>query len=71
MKLTPIFPPHIKPVRVGVYKTTVYDPEERPDLFSYWNGKWWGFACYTQKEAIDVRSMKSGYQNKSWQGVAR
>lgn len=69
MKLTPIFPPHIKPVRVGVYKTTCDDSAEIPAYFSYWSGRRWSCACYSIEYVGSQR--RSLYQNKSWQGLLK
>lgn len=71
MKLTPIFPPHIKPVRVGVYKTTCDDSAEIPVYFSYWNGRRWSYACYSMEGAGARSESIALYQNKSWQGLLK
>lgn len=71
MKLTPIFPAHIKPVRVGVYKVTGFIPEMPPSYYSYWNGKRWSVYLYTVADAFHNRSTRSAIQNKRWQGVLK
>ena len=73
MKLTPIFPAHIKPVRKGVYRTPVKKPYGHIVRWSYWNGKTWG--CYeeTQKAAYCYKNnnLEFAYQHKRWQGILK
>ena len=70
MKLTNIYPSHIKPVRVGVYKTSV-DPKGRLEYWSYWNGIRWGYAYSCQQQALPFKGDEElyAYQNKRWQGL--
>ena len=64
MKLTPWYPPHIKPVRVGVYETL------RKGCFQYWNGEWWGYWSSTKKDAFGLNGGKSVFQHPRWRGLA-
>lgn len=60
-RLTETFPPHIKPVRKGVYKISSL-------LYAYWNGHWWGLQSASVSSAYYRRGMQSGCQSKWWQG---
>jgi hypothetical protein len=60
--LTPWFPPHVKPVRVGVYQ--VEDDRIEPKIlenirpiFSYWNGQNWS-------------NMRGPKRERFWRGLA-
>ena len=68
MKLTPIFPPHIKPVHEGVYR--VWIGNEEKSWWAYWDGCVWGGAFSHHSVADAVRRMGSK-QNKRWQGVEK
>lgn len=75
MKLTPIFPPHIKPVRKGVYKTwfTGYTGIKH-EGYSYWNNKKWSHQRPLIKNEdyyIGNGVWSPANQNKSWQGVLK
>lgn len=71
MKLTSIFPPHIKPVRKGVYKTTGIKSTEELYCYSYWNGYQWGYFAPNKETAYHYREQRSEYQNKRWQGILK
>jgi len=71
MKLTNIFPAHIKPVHRGVYKVAL-TPNGKLDYWAYWTGTGWGYAYWFYENA---RKNKGNYkhkasQNKRWQGLA-
>lgn len=72
-KLTPMFPPSIKPVHVGVYPTKhrVDFKFLTVDIYNYWNGKWWGSSATTPEGAYLRRNEKSNLQAFAWQGLAR
>jgi hypothetical protein len=66
-KLTPWFPGHIKPLRVGVYE------RQRAafwTIFSYWDGKRWGFNHDTAADALRDRKFHSYSQGMPWRGLA-
>lgn len=71
--LTPWYPPHIKPKRIGVYKTRLTAPMPHPRWFNYWNGKHW---------MPGGRSVHTAYRNRhnphqpvtfpmQWRGLKR
>ena len=68
MKTTPIFPPHIKPVRRGVYKTG--DIRGKLCYYSYWDMEKWGLLGATVADAYRYRHGTSWNQNKRWKGLA-
>ena len=65
MKLTPWFPVHSKPVRVGVY-------EIFGGYYSYWSGRFWVATDATPQFAADPRffDLPSCTQDKKWRGLA-
>jgi len=64
-KLTPWYPPHIKPVRVGVYET-----DTRNGRYQHWNGQFW--SPYDTDPAVTLlyQNFRSAYQAPSWRGLA-
>ena len=71
MKLTPIFPAHIKPVRVGVYKTGASGERGKLIWWSYWDGKRWGWHCDSWEEAKHDGQWFFADQEKRWQGILK
>lgn len=67
-KLSPMFPPHIKPAHVGPYKTGA----DGVRCFSYqnWNGRWWGQCSKTPEEASRNQHYHSVFQKNYWRGLA-
>lgn len=68
-KLTPWFPPGIKPVHIGVYQVQI-----RPYAvgYAYWNGKKWTNSSNTVGHAYFYKDWTSGaIQKKSWRGLAQ
>lgn len=63
--LTPWYPPHIKPVRVGVYET-----DTRIGRYQHWNGQFWGPYDPDVELAAYSHDMRSGYQSPRWRGLA-
>ena len=60
-QFTAWFPPHIKPVHVGVYPTQWG--------YAYWNGKQWGFGRKTPDLARRFPDYRRKSQNKRWRGL--
>jgi hypothetical protein len=59
LKLTPWYPPHIKPVRIGWYEAA---PSPRSNSFLwYWNGRYWGHSD----------GYRCSFQERAWRGVAK
>ena len=71
MKLTNIFPAHIKPVRKGVYKVSI-EPKGKLTHWAYWTGSLWGYAYWFHQNAYKHKSnyQHSANQDKRWQGLA-
>ena len=68
MKLTPWFPLNIKPVRSGVYNTSLGN--KTPYLgFSHWNGRRWSDTC-ASIEGANQAIRGNGMQDKKWRGLA-
>ena len=69
MNLTPWYPPHLKPVRVGVYQAI---PKHVPDcrVYSYWNGFKWFWDSWTVDGARLNRNV-SMHQDKRWRGMVK
>ena len=67
-KLSPMFPPHIKPVHLGPYKTG--SDGVRCFNYQYWNGRWWGQCSQTPEKASSNQHYRSAFQNNYWRGLA-
>jgi len=63
--LTPWYPPHIKPVRVGVYET-----DTRIGRYQHWNGQFWGPYDPDARTAWLWKHARSGRQSPRWRGLA-
>ncbi|GJH22471.1 hypothetical protein CBA19CS22_38035 [Caballeronia novacaledonica] len=64
--MTEWYPPHVKPVRVGVYMTNALGGR-----FQYWNGeRWGGYASY-ERAAVDPQTarLESRFQCVEWRGL--
>jgi hypothetical protein len=66
---TPEFPARIKPVRVGVYRTTFGSETTRGWGFSRWDGKRWSNERPTALEAAEADT-SGAIQKKRWIGLA-
>lgn len=55
-RLTEWYPPHIKPVRVGVYNASYV---KDPGVFRYWNGKYWSSAWSRNNSQEDIEFLKN------------
>lgn len=66
-KLTPWFPPEMKPVRVGIYETDA-ETEGGTSCYQSWNGAQWSW-CSSDSDftVIDSRSI---HQSPRWRGLA-
>lgn len=64
--LTPWYPPHIKPVRVGVYETRVIFMSEGEN-YQYWDGTQWGYCAHRPEYCTNF---PSELQNRCWRGLA-
>jgi hypothetical protein len=70
--LTEWYPPEIKPVRVGAYRTEMVGFEIMDDMFSWWNGKFWSNSYESLMEltkTIERNPEDEGEQCKRWQGM--
>ena len=67
MKLTEWYPAHIKPVREGVYETSMSGRRG----YSYWTGRQWSnqskHAVYTERSKAWIGGAN---QKKNWRGLA-
>jgi len=72
-KMTPWFPPHIKPARKGVYQIcfTEEGRHERYDLmYATWTGLVWSSASYTKHDDWHKKFYGSE-QKKYWRGFTK
>jgi hypothetical protein len=72
-KLTPWFPPEVKPARKGVYIGSIFRDD---GLYRYWDGVAWSFPEESPQEAYRYRKDgKRGHSEISedveWRGLAR
>lgn len=71
-KMTPWFPPYIKPVHVGEYNASIFGD---PVIRRYWNGEYWS-AGYNNS---DPAAFKRGARKRrvpdsefiEWRGLAK
>ncbi len=69
MKLTPWFPPEIKPVHVGVYE--IRDDMLKQTFFAYWNGLFFGSGMRKRQDAANSRwSHQLNEFVHAWRGLA-
>ena len=68
MKLTPWFVNGEKPARDGLYE--VRSVIGQHPVFSYWDGKRWGWICPTKGEAEKRRRERTYRQDCEWRGLA-
>ena len=66
MKLTPWYPPDIKPIRKGVYITK----KNNIIYFQHWTGRYWNTRMGTIDGAGNVK-LKSIHQDVYWKGIER
>lgn len=69
MKLTPWFPPDVKPVHVGWYET---NNGIGPNGHSYWRGFKWSGTYFRNFSLVELRSLNysGAVQRKHWRGLA-
>lgn len=67
-EMTPWFPPHIKPVNVGVYeiKYTSKSTNGDPRVYATWNGLRWSSGSYNLWD--EYHKQFDANQNKYWRG---
>jgi hypothetical protein len=71
-KMTPWFPPHIKPCRTGVYE--VFHGYRLPHslpCYARWNGLEWSNASYRTHDDELHYTIYGAYQNKYWRGFTK
>ena len=68
-KFTPWFPPHVKPIHFGVYRTQLINQcgEKLLTGYSLWNGDYWMDTRSSVNSARVVHA--EGTQNKRWRGL--
>lgn len=72
-KLTPWFPPDVKPVRVGVYEArwTLPAMRVRNIQYQHWNGVTWGAWAQSPTAALRNAIGPSMRQDPEWRGLAK
>jgi len=69
LMLTDWFPPHVKPVRVGVYEIRLGICKY--EWYSYWDGSRWCYTCINVNDAFNSREAKTTLpQKQHWRGLA-
>jgi hypothetical protein len=71
-KMTPWFPPHIKPVRKGVYQIT-YAKKQSPTykvMYATWNGSEWSTGSYYLDDFYH-KAFDGANQHKFWRGFTK
>lgn len=73
MQLTEWYPPHIKPIRRGVYLTMVKPNavHDRGFWFQYWTGTYWQIRSDTITGSYALKAYRSGYQDVYWKGIEK
>jgi len=66
-KLTPWFPPEIKPVRVGWYETYVHDKGLK--RMRYWNRRSWLF-MFDENIGKPPKLCRASSQKQIWRGLS-
>jgi hypothetical protein len=67
-KMTPWFPPHIKPMRVGVYQIKFnYTMPRTESMYATWNGRRWSNMSYV-KSGDWHKVFIGAEQKKHWRG---
>ena len=68
-EMTPWFPSHIKPVRVGVYQVNPkYHSVPKP-VYAHWNGRHWGYFTEDIRRALNANTYElDASQEKEWRG---
>ena len=66
MNLTNWYPPHIKPVRRGVYITR----SKGQIYFQYWTGNYWNVRVSSIQMASQIKQ-RSQHQEVYWKGITK
>ena len=69
MKLTPWYPGHVKPVRVGVYERDYGDDDQTPS-YCYFDKVWSSYGGSVE-EAESYKDYVSSEQCYPWRGIAK
>jgi hypothetical protein len=68
-KMTKWFPPHIKPVREGVYEISFkYWPKKDAPMYAAWNGSRWSVWSHLIKDDLYHARFLYADQGKYWRG---
>jgi len=71
-KMTPWFPPHIKPVRKGVYEViNGYRLSHTLPIYARWDGLEWSNSSYHAHHPELHYTSYRAYQNKYWRGFTK
>lgn len=71
-KMTPWFPPHIKPAYIGVYEVKdLYKLPHTLPMYARWDGlEWSNQSYYKHHDELHYTSYGAG-QEKSWRGFTK
>ena len=69
--LTPWYPPHIKPVRVGVYETDseINHFPGAEGCYQHWDGQVWGYCAHRIDYCLTADIAQSRHQSPRWRGL--
>lgn len=73
--LTDWFPPDVKPVHIGIYRTRMFThytdgvPQYGNEGLSHWDGARWGNTA-RYDTPIPYEELSGADQNKMWRGIA-
>ena len=69
--MTPWFPAHIKPVRVGVYEVRlVFTPSDFDDGYAYYDGEKWSCMVCDFSD-VERAGFWGAEQKKAWRGFTQ
>lgn len=69
-KLTPWFPPQVKPVRIGYYEVKHFLDGVLHEGYAMWTGSYWSYLDKKIYYGPVQRWGRSVQQNKMWRGLA-
>jgi len=68
-KMTPWFPPHIKPVHKGVYQVEWHNKESDPwPTYAQWNGYQWSRLSCHKTDGFWHNCYEDAKQARAWRG---
>lgn len=69
-EMTKWFPPHIKPVREGVYEIRFTEGHNDCPMYATWNGEVWSTASHEKNDDCHTK-FSYALQEKYWRGFTK